>query len=344
VRVKPSELSIIIVSWNTRELLAQALESAYDTVGDIACEVLVVDNGSTDGSAEMVETRFPQTQVLRNAENVGFARANNQALASSRGRFVLLLNSDAVLLPDALMHMARFMESEPSAGIVGPRILNPDGSFQSSYMSFPTLLAELLLMTKLHKVAYGQHFPSHPPAKSRDRRSVDWVSGACLMIRRQVVEDIGGLDEEFFMYSEEVDWCWRAKQAGWCVYYLPEAEAVHWGGLSSTKVPVSRRTLVYGSKLRFLRKHHGEHAARAFGYALIVTSCLKIGLWAALTWYPARALRMRAKANVASYRRLLAILPGTRSGCVGTDCPAAPLTTAKTDARGRTNRIWRSAR
>ncbi len=302
----PPTLSVIIVNWNTQGLLRQCLQSVYDTVADISFEVLVVDNASTDGSVEMVEAQFPQARLLRNTENTGFARANNQALAACNGELILLLNSDAVLLPDTARQMLNRMEKESSTGIVGPRIVNPDGSFQSSYMDFPTLWSELLLMTKLHTLVYGACFPSHTPEESREVRSADWVSGACLMIRRQAYEEVGGLDEGFFMYSEEVDWCWRVKQAGWDVVYLPKAEAMHWGGQSSTQVPIARRGLVYGSKLRFLRKHYGESTARVYECALAFTSCLKIGLWTMLSWCPEPSLRVRAKNNVASYRRLLA--------------------------------------
>ena len=163
-------------------------------------------------------------------------------------------------------------------------------------------------MTKLHRLVYGPCFPSYPLDKSRETRSADWVSGACLMIRRQALDAIGGLDEGFFLYSEEVDWCWRARQAGWGVYYLAEAGVLHWGGQSSAKAPLARRSLVYRSKLRFLRRNYGDGSARVYRCALAATSYLKIGLWALLSWHPAPSMRERAMANVASYRRLLADL------------------------------------
>ncbi len=300
-----TDLSIVIVNWNTRALLAQCLRSAYDTTGDLDFEVIVVDNGSADSSVEMVRRDFPQAQIIANSENAGFARANNQALTTSQGRYLLLLNSDAALLPGTLSHMVQFMDAQPATGIVGPQVLNPDGSFQSSYMDFPNLLSELLLMTKLSRIVYGRYFPSHSPQQSQETRSVNWMQGACIMIRRETLDEIGGLDETFFMYSEEVDWCWRARQAGWAVYYLPEAKVLHWGGQSSSKAPVKRRSLVYKSKLLFLDKHYGPTTALLFKWALLVTSILKMGFWSPLILSPRAQDRMRAGENVRSYGVLI---------------------------------------
>lgn len=299
------DVSVIIVNWNTRDLLAQCLQSLYGTTSDLDFEIIVVDNASVDGSVAMVRRDFPQVQLIANAENEGFVRANNQALPLSRGRYVLLLNSDAALLPGTLWHMVQFMDAQPAAGIVGPRVLNPDGSFQSSYMDFPNLFSELLLMTKLSKVVYGRYFPSHSLQQSRETRAVDWMLGACIMIRRETLEEIGGLDETFFMYSEEVDWCWRAKQAGWAVYYLPEAKVLHWGGQSSSKVPLKRRSLVYRSKLLFLDKHNGPTTALLFKWALLITSILKMGFWNLLLLSPRTQNRTRARENIRSYGVLI---------------------------------------
>ncbi len=299
------DVSVIIVNWNTRGLLAQCLQSLYDTTNNLGFEVIVVDNASADGSVEMVCQDFPRVQLVVNANNVGFVRANNQALPLSRGRYVLLLNSDAAVLPGALLRMVQFMDAQPGVGIVGPRILNPNGSFQSSYMDFPNLLSELLLMTKLSKVVYGRHFPSHSPQQSRETRAVDWMQGACIMIRRETLEEIGGLDEIFFMYSEEVDWCWRARQAGWAVYYLSEAKVLHWGSQSSSKVPVKRRSLVYKSKLLFLDKHHGPTTALLLKWALLITSILKMGFWSLLFLSPRTRDRTRARENIRSYGVLI---------------------------------------
>ena len=306
-----NDVSVIVVNWNTRPLLASCLRSVFETAGDLRPEVIVVDNGSTDGSVEMVRRDFPAVRLIANQGNRGFVRANNQALSIAQGRYLLLLNSDAVLLPGSLRRMVQFAEEHPQAGIVGPQILNPDGSFQSSYMDFPTLFSELLLMTKLSKLVRGPYFPSYPPRRSQETRAVDWMQGACLLIRRETVAEIGGMDEDFFMYSEEVDWCWRARQAGWMVYYLPTATVLHWGGQSSSRSPARRRVMVYESKRRFLEKHHGPRAARLFDGALLVTSICKGGMWKLLSLLPRRN-RSWIEDNVRSYHMLIRDLLGPR--------------------------------
>lgn len=304
------DVSVIVVSWNTRELLEQCLRSIYGTAGGLTTEVIVVDNGSTDGSVGMVRERFPQARLIVNRENVGFARANDQAMAMARGRYFLLLNSDAALRPGALEALVGLMESHPRAGIVGGRLVNPDGSFQASFMDFPTLWGEVLLMLKLHRLFYSPYFPSHPPAESEEVREADWIPGACMLVRREVWEEIGGLDETYFMYSEEVDWCWRVKRAGWRIYYTPEAEIVHWGGQSIGRVPLEKRARVYRGKWLFFRKHRGRGTAGLFRLALVGTTALKMGLWAPLLTAPARAVRDRARENLRSYRRLLSAVGG----------------------------------
>ena len=299
------DVSVIVVSWNTRDLLARCLRSVCDALDGLSVETMVVDNASTDGSVGMVRECYPDVKLIANSENLGFVRANNQALAVSQGKYVLLLNSDAALLPGALEHMVRFLTDQPTVGIVGPKFLNPDGSFQSSYMSFPSLLSELLLMTKLHRIFRTRWFPSHPPWLSEEAKAVDWMLGACMMIRRDTLDDIGGMDETFFMYSEEVDWCWRAKQAGWAVYYLPEAQVVHDGGQSSAKVPVRRRSMVYRSKYLFLEKHYGPATAHLFQGALLITSALKMVFWSLSCLSPRAPDRVRAMDSVRSYGMLI---------------------------------------
>jgi len=300
------DLSVVIVNWNTRELLSQCLRSVYETAGDVSLETLVVDNASTDGSVEMVRRMFPQVRLIENAENVGFARANNQAMAIGQGRYVLLLNSDAVLRPDALQSMCRFMDHHPETGIVGAKLLNPDGTFQASYMNFPTIMDEVLLLTKLSRLFHPSYFPSHSLAGSQEVKEADWVTGACLMIRREALEQVGGLDEEYFMYSEEVDWCWRVKQAGWKVFYTPEAEVLHWGGQSIGQVPLRKRARVYRGKLLFFRKRRGRGYAAIFRLILLLSAVLKIGMWSPVLLAPSKRVRSQAWQNIRSYQLLMA--------------------------------------
>lgn len=300
------DLSVVIVNWNTRDLLAQCLQSVYETAGGMNLEVWVVDNASTDGSVEMTRRQFPRVQLIENGENVGFARANNQAMAVSQGRYALLLNSDAVVRPGALQSLCRFMDQNPEAGILGPKLLNPDGSFQASYMDFPTLLDEVLLLTKLFHLFHPPCFPSHSPAQSQEISEADWVPGACLMIRQATLKQVGGLDEEFFMYSEEVDWCWRVKQAGWKVFYTPEAEVLHLGGQSIGRVPLHKRARVYGGKVLLFRKHRGRGYATLFRLVLLFSTMLKVGMWCPVLLTPSKRIRSRAWQNIRSYRMLMA--------------------------------------
>jgi N-acetylglucosaminyl-diphospho-decaprenol L-rhamnosyltransferase len=301
------DLSIIVVSYNTRELLSDCLTSIADTVGDLACETIVVDNNSTDASAPMVRRYFPNVRLIRSLENRGFAAANNLGIAASRGRHVLLLNSDAVLLPGAARTMVDFLDAHPGAGMVGARLLNPDGSFQYSYADFPSLTGELLLLTRLAPVVYTPDYPSYPVERSAQERSVDWVSGACLMARRATIDAIGPLDESYFMYTEETDWCYRARRGGWSVHYLPDASVVHWGGQSAAAAPARRRRQVYRSKCLFLRKHVGWGAAATFALAVGAVSALKLGAVVPLALVaPDGARRARARNAAHSYALVLA--------------------------------------
>lgn len=293
------DLSIIVVNWNTRELLAQCLQSVYDTVQDVDFEILVVDNASADGSAEMVRCSFPQVRLIGNERNVGFVRANNQAIRVSQGRYILLLNSDTVLLPGALSQMVHFMDCHSDAGAAGPKLINPDHSFQASYADFPTLLKESLIAFGLGRWLYGPYCPSPPPYPGERARAVDWVAGACLMVRREVVDTVGPLDEDYWMYSEETDWCYRIRRAGWRVYYLPEIEIIHLGGASSSKRRPEMVAQLYRSKLRFFSKHRGMLQASVLRAVVVCASLAKAVRVAALGWLPARRGRVREDTRTA---------------------------------------------
>jgi N-acetylglucosaminyl-diphospho-decaprenol L-rhamnosyltransferase len=254
-------VSIIIVNWNTRELLTQCLQSLHDTMSSLTLETIVVDNASTDGSVEMVRREFPQTRLIQNTENVGFARANNQAMALSGGRYMLLLNSDAIAMPGAIQSLLTLADAEPRAGVVGAQLLNPDGSFQASHTPFPTLRQEFLILTGLARLLRGRWYPSRGAEEERGPQVVDYVEGACLLARRQAVEEVGGLDEEYFMYAEEVDWCYAMREKGWQVWYQPAAKVIHRGGGSSQNRRTQREGDLYRSRVRFFRKHYGDTAA-----------------------------------------------------------------------------------
>ena len=256
------DLSIIIVNWNTRELLAQCLQSVEETTRDARFEVWVVDNDSSDGSVAMVRERFPHVHVIANSENVGFVQANNQALDRCQGRYVLLLNSDAQALPESLHKTVQFMDEHPRAGVTGVRLLNPDGTFQASYTPFPTLGREFLILSGLGRLLIRPAFPSYGPQTEEDAQRIEgYMEGAFLMARREAVDRVGGLDERIFMYAEDVDWCYRFHQAGWEVWYLPQAPIIHYGGQSSKKRRKRMEAELYRSRVYFFRKHYGRTAA-----------------------------------------------------------------------------------
>jgi hypothetical protein len=269
------DLSIIVVNWNTCELLARCLQSIEDTVQNSGFEVWVVDNASADGSVAMVRERFPRAHLIVNDENAGFVHANNQALAHCQGRYVLLLNSDTQALPGSLDQAVRFLDVHPRAGIAGVRLLNPDGTFQASYTPFPTLWREFLILSGLGRWLVRPTFPSCGPQTEKGTQRIrGYMEGACLMARRGAVGQVGGLDERIFMYAEEVDWCYRFHQAGWEVWYLPQAPIVHYSGQSTQKRKGRMEAELYRSRVYFFRKHYGQVAAaclKALIYAMTLT-------------------------------------------------------------------------
>ena len=297
------DLSIIIVSWNVKGLLRRCLDSIFQhPTSNLQFEVIVVDNASSDGSVEMVRAEFPQVRLMANEENLGFTRANNQGIAASRGRYVLLLNPDTEVLGDALGAMVDYMDVHPDVGALGPMLLNPDGSVQSSRRRFPTLATALLESTVFqwelsrdNRILRRYYVLDRPDDEVQE---VDWVTGACILVRREAIEEVGLLDEGFFMYSEELDWCRRAKEQGWKVVYLPTARVIHYGGKSSEQVVPFRHIQFQRSKVRYFRKHHGPLWAwilRLFLLAmyayLLIVEALK---WLVGHKRPLRAERVRA--------------------------------------------------
>lgn len=303
------DLSVIIVNWNVRDLLRRCLCSLLvarcsQATGPqppaTSIEVIVVDNGSTDGSPQMVREAFPQVRLIANAENRGFPAANNQGIEVAQGRYFLLLNPDTEVVGDALATMVAFADAHPDVGVVGPRLLNPDGSVQSSRRRFPTLATAFFESTWLQpraprRLLTRYYVLDRPDDEIQD---VDWVTGAALMARREAVEQVGLLDEGFFMYSEELDWCRRFRQAGWRVVYLPAARIVHHVGKSSEQVLPARHIHFQTSKVHYFRKYHGPFAAEMLRLFLLGNYAWQLGLeaakWAVGHKRPLRAGRIRA--------------------------------------------------
>ena len=255
---KVVDVSIIIVNWNTQDILKKCLNSIYTQTQHINFELILIDNGSTDGSAAMVKNQFPQVVLLENSDNRGFAAANNQGMAIAKGRYVLLLNSDTIILDNAIAKTLEFAKNRPDAAVVGCKVLNPDRTLQPTCFMFPSLLNMLLSTTYLYKMFPRSRFLGRERMTWWDRndiREVDVVTGCFMLIRREVVKQVGLMDERFFMYGEETDWCWRFKQAGWKAIFTPDAEIIHLGGQSSKKVAIEMSLQLRGSILYFMGKH-----------------------------------------------------------------------------------------
>ncbi len=267
------DLSVIIVNWNTRDLLADCLQSVYDTVQDLSFEVFVVDNASSDGSAAMVREQFPEVRLIENSENVGFARANNQAIRESTGEYVLLLNPDTVVHNDAILVMLEALEVSPSVGALGAQLVAPDGSLFALTERFPTLLSELPLLRKLGAACQKGDQRISDTDESTSLRYGDWISGACMMMRGATLAQIGSLDEAFWLYGEELEWCWRARSVGWTIAAIPGARVTHFVQASSHQNPaLSSVSFVRGRGL-FYRKARGRLQEVAYWGLAMLRSC-----------------------------------------------------------------------
>jgi N-acetylglucosaminyl-diphospho-decaprenol L-rhamnosyltransferase len=296
--VASPDLSIIVLSWNVRELLRKCLASL--PLNDEQVEVIVVEAASADGSAAMVRAEFPAVRLLVQTENLGYTRGNNVGLRAALGRYLLVLNPDTQVVGGALTQMVAYLEAHPQVGVLGPQLIDPDGTVQSTHRRFPTLATAFFESTWLQPLApralldryYAVDLPNDAVSP------VDWVMGAALLVRREAYAQVGGLDEGFFMYSEEVDWCRRLKAAGWQVVYFPPAQIIHHAGRSSEQVPAATHIRFNASKVRYFRKYHGALAALALRWFLLLGFALQLALeaakWLAGHKRPLRAARVRA--------------------------------------------------
>jgi N-acetylglucosaminyl-diphospho-decaprenol L-rhamnosyltransferase len=251
---------VIIVNWNVCELLRACLKSVLRSSTGLELEIIVVDSGSSDGSVAMLRDDFPAVRVIACDHNVGFSAGNNRGIAAARGEYLLCLNPDTEVIGEALELLMAFLQANPTVGVAGPRLLYPDGTTQPSRRRFPNLATAFLESTILqqwvphNRVLERYYMTNQPDGVSQD---VDWLMGACFMLRRAVVAQVGAFDEGFFMYSEELDWMKRIRAAGWRVVYLPEAQVIHSEGKSSEQVVPLRHIRFQSSKVRYFRKHHG---------------------------------------------------------------------------------------
>lgn len=253
-----TNLSIIIVNWNTKDILSDCLRSIYKETKDIKFETIVIDNNSSDNSVGMIKQNFPQVLLIENKDNKGFAAANNQGINIAKGKYLLLLNSDTIILDNALKKAYEFATSNQNADVIGCKILNKDRTLQPSCSMFPSLLNRFLMLTYLYKIFPKSKFFGRAQMTwfNYDRKiEVDVISGCFMVINRKAIDRVGPMDEDFFMYSEEVDWCWRFKKSGYKIVFTPEAQIIHLGGASAIKHGAQRAQIKDRSTIRFMLKH-----------------------------------------------------------------------------------------
>jgi hypothetical protein len=297
-------VSILVVSFNTRDMTLQCLRALYSSLGGVAAEVVVVDNGSHDGTAAAIERDHPQARVIANDHNAGFGAANNQAMKTSRGRYLLLLNSDAFVERGAVAALIEFIERHPQVAAVGPRLLNADGSLQISCFPFPSparAWAENLWLPKV--LPHTSRLGDYRKWAHDQERFVEWVVGACLLVRREAYEAVGGFDERFFMYSEEADWQRRMRNKGWQIGFTPAARVKHLGGASGAVNPAVINRHFFDSLDRYELKHHGWPGLILLRLAMAAGSSLR-----AIVWGVAWLLRPRRRALAWSKLKLHAWL------------------------------------
>ncbi|NEW07098.1 glycosyltransferase family 2 protein [Paenibacillus sp. SYP-B3998] len=272
------DLSIIIVNYNTRELTLKCIHSVLASTPSYSYEIILIDNASSDGTIQAVEEQFPQVTCIANKENVGFSKANNQGIKIAKGRYVLLLNSDTVVQTDTLDIMLRFMDAHPTVGASGCKIVLPDGSLDKACKrGFPTPSASFY-----YAFGFSKLFPNNPRFNqyqlgyldADQEYPIDSLVGAFMLVRREAIDQVGMLDEEFFMYGEDIDWCYRIKQAGWVNYYYPRTQIIHYKGASSRKKPYK---IIYEFH-RAMILFHKKHFQRQYSWPINVMVFAGVGL------------------------------------------------------------------
>jgi GT2 family glycosyltransferase len=276
------DLSIIIINWNTQAMLRDCLNTVMAGLDGLTADVMVVDNVSSDGSADMVTAEFPSVHLIRNAKNMGFAAANNQALRIATGRHVMLLNSDTLVHGDVLPRTVAYLDTHPHVGVMGPRILNSDGTTQVSATAFPSLGMLRLQTLGLTRFARFDRYRMTNWDR-RDEREVEVISGCAMLIRKSAMEQVGLLDDDFFFYGEETDWCRRFAAAGWAVVYAPVGEITHFGGGSVRSLNHRRDVMLTEGTIRLHRKHYGLKGGIACFALLAAFNASRAVLWSGLS-------------------------------------------------------------
>lgn len=282
-------LSISIVNHNNREMLDGCLASLRESIRGMDCEVIVIDNASADGSADMVRSKYPEALLSVNDKRLGFAANQNQGLRLAQGEFIALLNNDTIVKPGAFQNLVTFMRENPRAGLAGPKLLNPDGSVQESCFRTPTL--GVLFNDAFFISSILPRNPSvggYKKWKHDETREVPSLSGACLFARAAAISEVGLLDERFFMYFEDHDWCLRFRRAGWKVCFTPGAEIIHFGGGSAGLLGHDRFNEFYKGMNTFYEKHYGHRSLPAVALLNVTGAALRIAAWGALSPFSPR--------------------------------------------------------
>lgn len=302
------DLSVIIVNWNTIDMLRDCLESCFRGLNAISAEVIVIDNASFDGSPDMVEREFPEAILIRNSENKGFAAANNQGFARSKGRHILLLNSDTVVFGDVLKETVHYLDIHPDIGVLACRVLNPDGTVQPNTSQFPSLLNLVILSSGLWRFQSVPLFDRYRMLNwdRLDARDVDVVAGCYMAVRKSAMDEVGFLDEDFYFFGEETDWCVRFRQAGWRVHCAPVGEITHLGGGSARKLNFKRDVMLTDATIRLHRKHKGRLSAMSAWTVLVAFNASRYLYW---KFYTILTRKGFAQERAEHFRKVVAEMP-----------------------------------
>ncbi len=281
------DVSVVIVSYNTRDVTVECVRSVFEKTTGCTFEVIVVDNASSDGSAEAIAAACPEAIVIANTDNKGFAGANNDGLAIAKGRYLLLLNPDTLVNEGSIRDVLEYCESNPDAGIVGCRCFNVDGSQQSTifrYKRFSEVVINVFVPNKWMRKSRRLGRSRYIGADLDQTLDVEVVAGCYMMVRRECYERVGGMDDRFFMYAEEVDWCYRIHQAGWRIVYFPGASILHYGGLSAAKCESEMNLAMAKSNLLLIQKIMGQPLAWISNALMVIRDTPRVLVYAIVRW------------------------------------------------------------
>jgi hypothetical protein len=272
------DVSFSITNYNTKDFLASCIDSVIQGVKGYSYEIIVVDDASSDGSADMVRKKYPQVKVIENEINKGYVKSNNIGIRASGGRYIMSLNSDTVVIDGSIEIIVKFLDNNPDTGAAGPKLLNSDGSIQlQARRGFPTPLNSFFYFSGLSRLfpenrAIGGYLLTY--LDERIATEVDSLCGAAMAVRREVISEVGLMDESYIMYGDDIDWCYRIKQAGWKIYYLPEAEIIHFGGRGGSRRQSYRNIFEFH---RAMAVFYGKHYSK--GHLFLVNWIIYSGIW-----------------------------------------------------------------